>query len=125
MTFESDLYAELSSDAGVAALVSDRIWPSHASDGTARPYIVYSPVFHGGIYALEGDADLSQVRLQVDCYADDPDTAASVALAVIAAIPETGRPICRSAHSNQDLGIEPGTRLFRRLLEFSIFHRSS
>lgn len=123
MSFESDLYAELSGDAGLTALVSDRIYPSHASEGAEAPYVVYAPIFNEAIYALEGAGNMSKVRLQVDCYAEDPDEAASVARAVIAAIPESGA-LLRASHSNQDLGLEEGTRLFRRLLEFSIFHRS-
>jgi hypothetical protein len=124
MSLESDLYAQLSGSAGLTALVSDRIWPSYAADGTATPYVVYSPIFDGAIYFLEGTSDETRARVQIDCYAEDPDTAAAVALAVIAAIPQTG-DIHRAAHFNQDLGIEPGTRLYRRLLEFSIFHRSA
>jgi hypothetical protein len=125
MSLESDLYAELSGDAGLTTLVGESIYPSHVSEGTATPFVVYSTVFHEGIYHLDGDTDLTRARMQVDCYAEDPDTASSIALAVIAAIPETGRPIHRSAHSNRDLGLDPDTRLFRRMLEFSIFHRSS
>jgi hypothetical protein len=124
MSLESSLYAQLTGSAGLVALVGDRIWPSHASEGTASPFIVYSSVFHEGLYTLGGDGDQTRARMQIDCYADDPDTASEIALAVIEAIPESGA-ICRAAHSNQDLGIEPGTRLFRRLLEFSIFHRSA
>lgn len=122
MSLESDLYNHLISDATLTGFVGDRIWPSHASEGSASPFIVYNAVFHEGIYSLEGRANMSRARLQVDCYANDPDTAAEIAEAVIEAIPESGA-IHRAAHSNQDLGIEVGTRLFRRLLEFSIFHR--
>lgn len=122
MSFESDLYTVLSV-AAVTALVSDRIVPSHMSEGSLPPYIVYTPIFDDRRYDLDGETNLSKVRTQIDCYAEDPDTAASIAEAVIAAIPETGWPLHRTAHSEQDLGLEPDTRLFRRMLEFSIFHR--
>lgn len=130
MSLESDLYAELSGDAGLTALVGVRIWPSVASEGTSTPYVVYAPIFHEGIYGLDGEAtNQSRARVQIDCYSEDPDEAAAIARAVIAAIPQSSsngaNPIHRAAHSNQDLGLEPGTRLFRRMLEFSIFHRSA
>ena len=123
MSFETDLYAELSGDAGLGALVGERISPSHQSEGSVAPYVVYTPIFDDTRYDLDGDTDLRKVRLQVDCYADDPDEAMAIADAVIAAIPVTGFPLHRTAHSEQDLGLEPDTRLFRRMLEFSIFHR--
>jgi len=123
VSFETDFYAALSGAAGLGALVSDRIVPSHMSEGSASPYVVYTPIFDDTRYDLEGATNLRKVRLQVDCYADDPDEAMAVADAVIAAIPVTGWPLHRTAHSEQDLGLEPDTRLFRRMLEFSIFHR--
>lgn len=123
MSFESDLYAELSGDVDLIALVSDRIYPSHAAEGTAFPFVVYTPIFNEAIYSLGGSGDMAKVRLQVDCYAENPDTAAEIARAVIAAIPESG-DLHRASHSNQDLGLEEDTRLFRRMIEFSIFHSS-
>lgn len=125
MTLESDFYAVLAANSSLTAIVGDQIWPSHASDGATAPFVVYGPVFHEAIYALGGAGDLSRARMQVDCYAEDPDVAASIALAVIAALPESGRPIHRAGHTNQDLGLEEGTRLFRRMVEFSLFHRTS
>lgn len=126
MSFESDLYSALGGNATLSNLVGGRIVPSHAGQGTAAPYVVYTPIFNDARYDLDGDTGVAKVRLQVDCYAEDPegaDQAAAIARAVIEALPETGWPLHRTAHSNQDLGLEAGTRLFRRLLEFSVFHR--
>lgn len=127
MSFETDLYAALSGAAGLAALVGDAIIPSHENEGAPanRKFVVYTPIFDDKRYDLDGPTSMSKVRLQVDCYAEDQDSAMAIADAVIAAIPVTGFPLHRTAHSEQDLGMEPDTRLFRRMLEFSIFHRSS
>lgn len=122
MSFETDFYAAISVPA-VSALVSGRISPSHQSEASAPPYVVYTPIFNETRYALEGPLDGRKVRVQVDCYAEDPDTAMAIAASVVAAIPVTGWPLHRTAHTEQDLGLEPDTRLFRRMLEFSIFHR--
>jgi hypothetical protein len=125
VSFETDLYAELSSDAPLVALVGNEIVPSHASQGvSAREFVVYTPIFNEAKYDLDGDTGAARVRLQVDCYSETQDGAAEIARAVIAAIPETGWPLHRTGHSNQDLGLESETRLFRRLVEFSIHHRS-
>ena len=123
MSLESDFYTVLNV-VGVTALVGDRIAPSHEADGVVAPYVVYQPIFAEGKYDLDGDTGASRVRMQVDCYATDADAAAAIALVVIAAVPETGWPLHRTGHSNQDLGFEgPETRLYRRLVEFSIHHR--
>jgi hypothetical protein len=131
VTFESDLYAALSGAAGLVALVGDEIVPSHESEGvTAGEFVVYTVVFDDTRYALTGPLDYRKVRVQVDCYASADldgaqDVAMAIADAVIAAIPTSGWPLHRTAHSEQDLGLETETRLFRRMLEFSIFHRST
>ena len=122
MSFESDLYATLSGAAGVTALVGDRISPT-SYEGITRPYVVYTPIFSEPFYAMSGASNMTRLRLQVDCYSEDVDECAEIARAVIAAIPETGA-LHRTAHNNQDVGREEDTRLYRRLVEFTIFHRS-
>lgn len=124
MSFESDLYAVLSGTAGLTALVSDRIVPSHAGDGTASPYVVYTLIFSDSFYSLGGASAMTRNRVQFDCYAEDQDSTMAIASALIAAVPETGA-LHRTSHSNQDLGMETDTRLYRRMVEMSIFHRSS
>lgn len=124
MTIESDFYSALIAHAALTALVGDEIVPSHASAGVeAREYVVYTPVFGEPRYDLDGDTGLTKVRLQVDCYSETADGAAAIARAVVGAVPQTGWPLHRTGHTEQDLGLEPETRLFRRLLEFSIFHK--
>lgn len=124
MSLETDFYAALAGAAGLVALVGDEIVPAHESAGAqSRKYVVYTVVFDETRYDLDGPTNLRKVRMQVDCYAEDPDTAMAIADAVIAAVPYTGWPLHRTAHHEQDLGLEEGTRLFRRMLEFSIFHR--
>lgn len=125
MSFESDFYAKLIAASGLTALVSEQIVPSDASQGASAPYVVYTPIFNDARYDLDGEGDMARVRVQVDCYAEKPDDAAAIALAVIAAIPQTGWPVHRAGHVNQDLGLEPGTRLYRRMVEMVVFHRTS
>ena len=122
MSFETDFYAAISVSA-VASLVGGRISPSHQSEGSVPPYVVYTPIFNETRYDLDGPLNARKVRVQVDCYAEDPDSVMAIAAAVVAAVPVTGWPLHRTAHTEQDLGLEPDTRLFRRMLEFSIFHR--
>jgi hypothetical protein len=123
MTFESDLYAALAGSAGLSALVADRISPSHEQQPVA-PYVVYTPIFSDSLYSLAGASSMTRIRLQVDCYAEDADSAMAIASAVINAVPQSGA-LHRASHSNHDLGMETDTRLYRRMVEMSIFHRPS
>lgn len=123
MSLETDFYAAISVSA-VSSLVGGRVTPSHMSEGALPPFVVYTPIFAEPRYDLEGQTTLTKGRIQVDCYAEDADTAMAIADAVIAAVPVTGWPLHRTGHTEQDLGMETDTRLFRRMLEFDIFHRS-
>ena len=123
MSFESDLYSKLVAAAGLNAIVGSRISPSH-DEKPSSPYVVYTTVFGEAFYSLAGASTQTRTRVQIDCYAEDPDTAADIAREVISAIPESGA-LHRASHSNHDLGREVETSLYRRMVEMSIFHRSS
>jgi hypothetical protein len=122
VSFESDFYSTIAV-AGVTTLVGTEIWPSHASEGASSPYITYTTVYDEPFYSIDGESNVTRVRVQVDCYSEDVDQAASISRAVINSIPESGT-LCRVRHTNQDMGLETETRLFRRMVEFTIFYRS-
>jgi hypothetical protein len=126
MTFESELLALLQAQSSLTDLVADRVFPVHELGGTppGRPYVAYLVVFAEPRNTLDGPGDISKVRLQVDCYADDFDTAAALGRALQAAIPSAGgtlHGLCINA--GQDF-FESDVRLYRRMLEFSLFHRT-
>lgn len=124
--WEIDFYEALMSDAALVALVGEEIYPVVALGKATPPYVVYGRIETGRRYSLDGfDTELERIRAEVNVYAERPDDAAAVARAVIVAVPTSGWPLHRTGHSNQDLGLEPATKLYRRMVELSIFHRST
>jgi hypothetical protein len=86
MSLEAKIYALLSADAGVLALVSTRVYPVVAPQGTTLPYVVYQRISSGREYALDGYCGLENSRMQVDVYADTEKEAWAVADAVTTAM---------------------------------------
>lgn len=52
----------------ITAEVANRIWPMHAPDAPAYPYLVVSKVSGDGQYDFQGDAGIERARVQVDVY---------------------------------------------------------
>ncbi len=86
MSFEADLYSRLSGDSEVVTLVDTRIYPLVAPQGTSRPYCVYLTLSKPNTYSHSGFGEISQIKIQVSCYADTYQTAKDVANAVTAAL---------------------------------------
>lgn len=125
MSFETEWYSMLNV-AGVTALVGDRIIPVHEAEGTSAPYVAWQRIATNPANVLEGTTPLSnRVRVQVDCYAEDFDSSIELAAAVRAAVPGYGGTLHGLCINEFDLGFEVQARLFRRVLEFSMFHRSA
>lgn len=117
-------FRTLLASAAVTALVSDRIFPVLAEQSCTRPYIVYSRASSDPQNSLGGfTAALERIRWQVDCYAETFDSAIAIAAAVRAAVAAGGSGIQGICINELDF-FEDDTRLFRRLVEFSVFHRS-
>ena len=74
---ESAIYTRLKNDAGVAALVSTRIYPNIARQSKVMPFIVYymdrAPEHH-----LGGASNLITADLTVECYAEGETAYADV-----------------------------------------------
>ena len=86
MSIESTLYAALSGDDGVAALVSTRIYPQIAPDSAAVPYITYQVVATTAHNILNGAPGTERKVIQVNCVSNTYTQAKSIAAAVKAAI---------------------------------------
>ncbi len=124
MSFETDLHTRLSQDGGISALVSTRLFPALAPQGTARPYCVYTVVSKPHIYSHSGFSGLSKIKVQVSCYGDSYQQAKNVANAVISAL-ETwpGSQGSQSAFcTNQQDVYETETGLYRIPIEFQIIY---
>lgn len=89
MSAETQLYALLSGNAGVTALVGTRIYPNLVPESMATPYIGYERVSTNPVATLEGTILAETAGLAVACWDKSPIQAAQVADAVLAALSGT------------------------------------
>lgn len=130
-SIEAALTAELLADAGVTALVGDRIFPMGGRQGTAYPYVTYMRISTAGAERLDGPNTLEWPRFQIDCWAAAAPTgsalqALSVAEAIRLAIdnvPIDGDPAFAATFQDQS-GPAPDeeTRSFRVSQDYLVFH---
>lgn len=66
---ENAIYSILSNDADVTALVSTRIYPMTAPQGTALPYIVYAREATDHHEVLAGSAGFARATMSVESFA--------------------------------------------------------
>lgn len=67
-TLISSLYAALSSNEAIAALVGEKVFPVQAPQRTIEPYIVFSRVSGSAEAHLEGPSNDRESRIQIDIY---------------------------------------------------------
>ena len=70
MTIESALYSHLSTKASIIALVSDRIYPQIAPNGTAYPFITFTVINEDHDHAMSGATGLANVSMQIDVWTE-------------------------------------------------------
>lgn len=90
MSIETDLYSTLSTDSGVTALISTRIYPNPAPEGAQKPLISYQLVAGSRISTIPGTGDATRKRIQINCHANTYSSAKAVAAAVEAALEGNG-----------------------------------
>lgn len=66
-------------DAGVAALVVDRVYPVRLPQGVKVASVVYTRISGETDYKMEGASGYARSRMQVDCWAPTVDAAAALA----------------------------------------------
>ncbi len=76
------LFARLSTDAAVAALVAQRIYPIIAPQEAATPFIVQARSSTQRFTALSGPGGLAQARVEISAWADTFDACRALADAV-------------------------------------------
>jgi hypothetical protein len=86
MTIESGLYGELTGDAGVAAIVSTRVYPLQVPQDVSMPAIAYQRISGRPEYAHDGDSGLKRARFQFTCQHTTVIGVKALAAAVIAAL---------------------------------------
>lgn len=71
MSIESDLHTVLSGHAGLAALVSARIYPNKLPQEVDYPAIVFQKISGDRISGLGGTHGLRNPRFQITCWSND------------------------------------------------------
>ncbi len=118
--FEIVLLRTLREDAGLSALVGNKVFALVIPQGTKLPCITFQRI--GGMPAntLSGHSGLEEIDLQIDVWARDYDEAKAIAKAVRAAMPSSGPRFSAHLIEDQDL-YEDGTNYFRVNMEFKVW----
>ena len=118
--FEIVLLRTLREDAGLSALVGNKVFALVIPQGTKLPCITFQRI--GGMPAntLSGHSGLEEIDLQIDVWARDYDEAKAIAKAVRAAMSPSGPQFCAHLIEDQDL-YEDGTNYFRVSMEFKVW----
>lgn len=126
------VYSLLSNDAGVAALVGDRIFPDVSPQRTPSPFVVYSTVSSSSYRHVKGPSGRATPRYQFDCYAESRLDADRLATAVRIALEGftgtvAGVAISRITFDNRQTGIDENAEpwLRRTILDFFIEHQEA
>lgn len=118
--FEIVLLRTLREDAGLSALVGNKVFALVIPQGTKLPCITFQRI--GGMPAntLSGHSGLEEIDLQIDVWARDYDEAKAIAKAVRSAMPPSGPQFGAHLIEDQDL-YEDGTNYFRVSMEFKVW----
>ena len=118
--FEIVLLRTLREDAGLSALVGNKVFALVIPQGTKLPCITFQRI--GGMPAntLSGHSGLEEIDLQIDVWARDYDEAKAIAKAGRAAMPPSGPRFSAHLIEDQDL-YEDGTNYFRVNMEFKVW----
>lgn len=125
---ETALYEYLSADGGISALVGDRIYPNHLTEGTLIPAISWNRVSARRIYTYDAFADTdawAQARIQINCWAYTAEEAMEVGEAVLLALSgydgDMSGQLVGSSFADNELDMyEAATKFHRRILDFLI-----
>lgn len=125
MAIEEDVRALLLAQAGIVALVGDRVWPALVPDSSDLPALGYFRVDTRRVYSHEGRSGLARPRFQLDCYAGTYAQVAALAAAVRAAL-DGWRAFAGGGaafvENEMDATWLAGTGRFRRLIDVVIWH---
>ena len=118
--FEIVLLRTLREDAGLSALVGNKVFALVIPQGTKLPCITFQPLGGRPANTLSGASGLEEIYLQIDVWARDYDEAKAIAKAVRSAMPPSGPRFSAHLIEDQDL-YEDGTNYFRVSMEFKVW----
>lgn len=123
---EEALFAMLSADADIAAVVGARIYPKAAPQGTAKPLLVYEKV--SGVRVDDHDgSDLAAPRISVRSHASSYTTVVGLSNKVRLALngfvgTQSGVPMSIRLANELDAPYDPETHTYTRVIDFIVHH---
>jgi hypothetical protein len=108
------IYAALTANAGLTALVGTRIYPDYGIQKPTLPYVVYTVLQTNPSPTKDGASKLDTIRVQIDTWSDSFETAQTVSEQVRAVLefitPGTyGTVAIDGAHLRDEMNINPIT----------------
>jgi len=85
MSFQTDLFTHLSTDAGLSAIIATRLYPSFAPQDPVLPFIVYYEFATPREHGFRGVA-VNKPRIQYSIYGEHYDDCVDVAAALRTAL---------------------------------------
>lgn len=119
---ETELRTLLTGNAGVAALVSTRVYPVVLPQNTTMPAIVYQELRSDSLVQADGDTGARRGRFMLSCWASSYGGTKSLAAAVLAAVNgvASGSLMRIAADAMRD-DYDQETGMYRQIIELEIF----
>lgn len=114
MSAETDLFAVLDAAAGLAALVSDRIYPVAIPEGKPLPAVVYLIAGEQRNVGLDLSSHGTATAFSLQAIAETYTAARAIGDAIEAALLAEGVPV-----DNRSAGLDDETGLFVDLIEIT------
>lgn len=118
--FEKALLRTLREDAGLYALVGNKVFALLVPPGTTLPCVSFQRLGGRPANTLAGASGLEEIDLLIDAWARDYHEAKAIARAVRAAMPANGPRFGAHLIEDQDL-YEDGTNYFRVSMEYKVW----
>ena len=113
---EVDVYALLKNNAGVKALVNERVYPLVAPQNAQKPFIVYRVISGLKIQCMGGEIFRGDYRMQLDCYGLTYSSVKSIGQAVKSCL------VGFMSSSDIDMmdDYDDEAQLFKQIIDFKI-----
>lgn len=123
MSYEADIYSALIADAGISALVGERIFWDCADGDTSPPFIVLQTISNIGETAFDGSRDNQFPLVQFSAWAATKKETIDLRTAIKAAIEGKeldGDSQTSLGYSNDLSSYDQQTKLFAAIIDYRV-----
>jgi hypothetical protein len=123
MSYEADIYGALIADAGISALVSDRVYWDCADGDTSPPFIVLQTISNTGETAFDGSRDNQFPLVQFTAWAGTKAETIQLRNAIRSAIEGVeldGDSQTSLGYSNDLSTYDQQTKLFGAIIDYRV-----